>query len=220
MQYFAVRGESSGFAERIEMVKEHGTPVAEFIDYILDRGPGGYESLSEPKQVEAESFEQAALRVASASNGPLDLVIEEPTAQPDEHELDKAVVEELVRDAGRGAYIRLRGNDWSASDTATTIAMWCGPPANVFSYLPFPLEIPPMPGLKFVVESIERTEPGWKLTGRAVAPSDCPATEVAVEPVREQAVLREIERAVEALPDEVVQALEEHLKRETNPTMV
>lgn len=219
--YFTIKGDekNAGYLnERLEIAKEHGTSISEIVEYWLDRPLGYGCSFSVPEQIEADDLQDAARKVAAASKHLKELIVD-PVFR-DYEVLDAEIVDDFVRTTVNGAHIHLFGDDWQARDTAFMAGLWDGPPMNVFSYLPYPVMIPPMPCLRFRVNRIERTQSGWMLQGRTFYPGDCPASAVIVEPVRDPDLLREMAQAWADLPSEVQEGLQQFLRSETDPTRV
>ena len=222
LRYFAAPGnedEAKRMNDNFPLLADHGKTLADWLEYYLERGGGGYRSFSVPEDCEAESFDDVARVVGQTYD--IDYVILEPVVQP--AELDEELVLAFLEASQHGVELELIGPDWSARDRVSFVGFTLGypgmEPQGVFAYAPFPIGVPPyLPNTRFFVTSLEREGDVWRLYGRSGV-MDCPATELVVRPAHgdlKAAVSQERDRMPADVQAHVISAL----KAMTNPLHV
>ena len=220
LRYFAAPGnkdEAKRMNDSFPLLAEYGKTMADWLEYYLNGGGGGYRSFAIPEECEAESLEDVARMMRQKHDVPY--VIPEPAPE----ELDEVLVIAFLEATQYGAEIELIGPDWSARDRSSIVGFSVGypgmEPQGVFAYVPFPIGVPPyLPNTRFFVTSLEREGDVWRLYGRSGV-MDCPATELVVRPAHgdlKAAVSQERDRMPADVQAHVISAL----KAMTNPLHV
>ena len=190
--YFPVRGEGAGPGESIAGALARGISAREIMEYYLDRGGGGYQSISIPEEIDAESMREAAHTIGRANE--FDLVV--PLSRRESSSFDAVIAHEMIRATRSGAKLIITEEFGRIStDLAFKLGFGHGP-QPLFAWIPVGWTPMEASGVRVQVDCVEREGTGetWLVFGRAkggeiihieVSPVD-PRTDLEISAWREQ----------------------------------